>query len=97
MLIDEYRTIKGAGQGFYIELEQVPGVCLSCRERRRGNAHNIRNEARYHNAPNVTYAYMIGADCNPGLKSRFDNILAFEDYKTDELFTIAVNMLKKKI
>lgn len=35
-------------------------------------------------------------ESNPGLKSRFDNILAFEDYKTDELFTIAVNMLKKE-
>lgn len=35
-------------------------------------------------------------ESNPGLKSRFDNILAFEDYKTDELYAIALNMLKKE-
>jgi len=33
---------------------------------------------------------------NPGLRSRFDKVLKFEDYSTEELFEIAMLMLKEE-
>jgi Cdc6-like AAA superfamily ATPase len=35
-------------------------------------------------------------ESNPGLKSRFDKSIHFDDYSEDELFTIANNMLNKE-
>ncbi|MFI5172222.1 MAG: AAA family ATPase, partial [Chitinophagales bacterium] len=35
-------------------------------------------------------------ESNPGLKSRFDKFIHFEDYTEDELYIIAENMLKKE-
>jgi len=35
-------------------------------------------------------------ESNPGLKSRFDKFIHFEDYQADELFVIGENMLKKE-
>jgi hypothetical protein len=35
-------------------------------------------------------------ETNPGLKSRFDKTLVFEDFTSDELYEIAVSILKKE-
>jgi SpoVK/Ycf46/Vps4 family AAA+-type ATPase len=35
-------------------------------------------------------------EANPGLKSRFDKVLHFEDYSAEELFEVAVQMLKSE-
>ena len=35
-------------------------------------------------------------ESNPGLKSRFDKFVHFEDYNAEELFTIAENLLQKE-
>lgn len=35
-------------------------------------------------------------ESNPGLKSRFDKFVHFEDYNTEELYTIADNLLQKE-
>lgn len=35
-------------------------------------------------------------ESNPGLKSRFDKFIHFEDYSAEELFTIADNLFKKE-
>jgi len=35
-------------------------------------------------------------ESNPGLKSRFDKFVQFEDYNTEELFVIADNLLQKE-
>ena len=38
----------------------------------------------------------IFLESNPGLKSRFDKFIHFEDYTEEELFVIGENMLKKE-
>lgn len=38
----------------------------------------------------------IFLESNPGLKSRFDKFVHFEDYNAEELFTIADNLLQKE-
>ena len=65
MLIDEYRTIKGAGQGFYSELRSKFLAFAYPVENADEAMHIISGMKReYHDARHVAYAYMIGADCN---------------------------------
>ena len=65
MLIDEYRTIKGEGQGFYSELRSKFLAFAYPVENADEAMHIISGMKReYHDARHVAYAYMIGADCN---------------------------------
>ena len=62
MLIDEYRTIKGAGQGFYSELRSKFLAFAYPVENADEAMHIISGMKReYHDARHVAYAYMIGA------------------------------------
>ena len=62
MLIDEYRTIKGAGQGFYSELRSKFLAFAYPVENADEAMHIISGMKReYHDARHVAYAYMITA------------------------------------
>lgn len=87
LFIDEAYALTKSGNGSDFGGEAIE-VILKAMEDRRGKFSLI--------TAGYTHEMINFLDSNPGLKSRFDNTIEFDDFDPDDLIEIAINMLNER-